>query len=122
MCSISYQQIEKCLWEATGLQSAEKQMACLFKALGDENRIKILRLLRGGERCACVLLDDLRITQPTLSHHMRILCDSRIVAGRRDGKWMHYSISPEGAAAAVKCLRELTDADTAGEDRPRGER
>ena len=65
----------------------EKKLAGMFKALGDENRIKILKLLQSGEKCACVLLDDLHITQPTLSHHMKILCDSEIVVGRKEGKW-----------------------------------
>ena len=90
------------------MQTKEKQIAGIFKALCDENRIKILQLLKGGEKCACVLLDDLHITQPTLSHHMKILCDSEIVVGRKEGKWTYYSISREGAAAAVKCLQELT--------------
>ncbi|MGN0968468.1 MAG: ArsR/SmtB family transcription factor, partial [Oscillospiraceae bacterium] len=75
----------------------EKKLAGVFKAFCDENRIRILKLLQTGEKCACVLLDDLQITQPTLSHHMKILCDSGVVVGRREGKWTHYSISPEGA-------------------------
>ena len=86
----------------------EKKTAEIFKALCDENRIKILKLLQNGEKCACVLLDDLHITQPTLSHHMKILCDSGIVAGRKEGKWMHYSISPGGAENAISILRKLT--------------
>ena len=87
----------------------EKKIALVFKALSDENRIRILKLLQSGERCACVLLDDLQITQPTLSHHMRILCDSDLVVGRKEGKWTYYSISPEGASAAVRWLRELSE-------------
>lgn len=55
----------------------------IFKAFCDENRVKILKLLLTGEKCACVLLDDMHITQPTLSHHMKILCDSGIVIGRK---------------------------------------
>lgn len=86
----------------------DKKTAEMFKALCDENRIRILKLLRGGEKCACVLLDDLHITQPTLSHHMKILCDSGIVTGRKDGKWMYYSISPEGANSAIFVLQNLT--------------
>ena len=79
------------------MQTKEKQIAGVFKALSDENRIKILQLLHGGEKCACVLLDDLHITQPTLSHHMKILCDAGIVQGRKDGKWVYYSIDLPGA-------------------------
>ena len=87
---------------------SEKHMAALFKALGDENRIKILKLLQSGEKCACVLLDDLHISQPTLSHHMKILCDSGVVVGRKEGKWMHYSISREGMQSAAAALQSLT--------------
>ena len=90
------------------MENTEKKTAGLFKALGDENRIRILKLLQSGEKCACVLLDDLHITQPTLSHHMKILCDSGIVTGRKEGKWMHYSISQEGAENAAALLRSLT--------------
>lgn len=104
------------------LQSKEKQIAGIFKALCDENRIKILQLLQDGEKCACVLLDDLQITQPTLSHHMKILCDSEIVVGRKEGKWTHYSISPDGVAAAVQCLHNLTKIKGVNEDRPCCER
>ena len=89
----------------------ERKVAAMFKALGDENRIRILKLLRGGEKCACKLLEELNISQPTLSHHMKILCDAGIVAGRREGKWMHYSIHAEGCRMAKDILNELTVLD-----------
>jgi len=82
------------------------ETAKVFKAFCDENRLKILELLRSGEKCACVLLDDLQITQSTLSHHMKILCDAGIVQGRKDGKWVHYSMDPVGAERAVGLLRQ----------------
>ncbi|MGN0628791.1 MAG: ArsR/SmtB family transcription factor [Oscillospiraceae bacterium] len=88
----------------------EKRTAEVFKALCDENRVRILKLLLSGEKCACKLLEALDITQPTLSHHMKILCDSGIVVGRKEGKWMHYSISKEGADFAKDCLAAITDA------------
>lgn len=69
----------------------------IFKALADGNRLEILLLLRDGEKCGCVLLEALEITQPTLSHHMKILCDAGLVEARKQGTWMHYSLSPEGA-------------------------
>lgn len=68
--------------------------AKVFKALADENRLQILTLLQAGELCACRLLEQLHISQPTLSHHMKLLCDSGIVDSRKEGKWMHYSIAP----------------------------
>lgn len=86
----------------------EQKMPIVFKAFCDENRVRILKVLMAGEKCACDLLEDLHITQPTLSHHMKILCDSGIVRGRKEGKWMHYSISSQGVEYAMKCLRSLT--------------
>ena len=94
----------------------EKKIPTIFKAFCDENRVKILKLLLTGEKCACVLLDDMHITQPTLSHHMKILCDSGIVIGRKEGKWTHYSISSEGAESAAECLKALTASTVKGED------
>ena len=89
----------------------ERKVAAMFKALGDENRIRILKLLRGGEKCACKLLEELNISQPTLSHHMKILCDAGIVAGRREGKWMHYSICCDGVKHIRRILQELLLSD-----------
>ena len=65
----------------------------MLKAIGDENRLLILGMLKDGEKCACKLLERLGISQPTLSHHMKILCASGLVSGRREGKWVHYSIN-----------------------------
>ena len=84
----------------------EKTVALIFKAFCDENRIRIIKMLRNGEKCACKLLDELHIGQSTLSHHMRILCDSGIVRGRKDGKWVHYSIDPAGAERARQLLNQ----------------
>jgi len=82
--------------------------ARVFKAFCDENRLMILEMLQGGEKCACVLLERLAISQPTLSHHMKILCDSGIVSARKVGKWTYYSISSEGCKQAIKLLNKLT--------------
>lgn len=70
--------------------------AKIFKALSDENRLAIIDILNDGKQCACVILERLNITQPTLSHHMKILCDANIVTAKRDGKWTHYTINAEG--------------------------
>ena len=85
----------------------EKETAVVFKAFCDENRVKILQLLLDGEKCACKLLEEMNITQPTLSHHMRILIDSGIVSGRKEGKWTHYSLSDEGISNAQNYLSYL---------------
>ena len=93
------------------MELTDKRIAQVFKALCDENRVQIMKLLRTGEKCACKLLEELNISQPTLSHHMKILCDSGVVIGRKEGKWMHYSISGEGAKIANDLLKELTSTD-----------
>ena len=96
----------------------ERRIALVFKAFCDENRIRILKLLASGEKCACRLLEELDISQPTLSHHMKTLCDSGVVVGRKEGKWMHYSISPEGSQTAADYLRALTSVRCTDVDGP----
>lgn len=75
------------------MEHSIKSQSAKFKALCDENRLKIVEQLREGQKCACELLDILNITQPTLSHHMKILCESGLVEGKKDGRWMHYSLN-----------------------------
>lgn len=82
-----------------------------IKALADENRLAILLALQHGEKCGCVLLEELNITQPTLSHHMKLLCDSDLVAGRKEGKWMYYSISKEGVSAFREMISHYARCD-----------
>ena len=91
--------------------SKEQEMVCIFKAFSDENRIRILKLLRNGEKCACKLLEELNISQPTLSHHMKILCDTGIVSGRKEGKWTHYSICCDGVRRIRGLMKELLSAE-----------
>jgi len=90
------------------LENKYSDNARVFKAFCDENRLMILEMLQSGEKCACVLLEKLEISQPTLSHHMKILVDSGIVAARKEGKWTYYSISVAGSENAARLLRELT--------------
>ena len=69
----------------------EMDIALICKALGDANRLKIVKMLSDGEKCGCKLLESFEITQPTLSHHMKILCECGLVETRKEGKWLHYS-------------------------------
>lgn len=82
--------------------------AIVFKAFCDEKRLAILELLRSGEKCACVLIDAMKIGQSSLSYHMKILCESGIVESRQEGKWTHYQISEQGCKNALLLLREIT--------------
>lgn len=75
------------------------EMEQVFRALGDANRLKIVRMLAGGEKCACRLLEEFQITQPTLSHHMKQLCECGLVSARREGRWTHYRLNQTMVAA-----------------------
>lgn len=86
--------------------------ARVFKAFCDENRLMILEMLQTGEKCACHLLEQMNIGQSTLSHHMKILCESGIVSGRKEGKWTYYSINSEGSKYAVELINQLTKINT----------
>ncbi|HJC71239.1 MAG TPA: metalloregulator ArsR/SmtB family transcription factor [Candidatus Ruthenibacterium merdavium] len=90
--------------------STYDEQAKVFKAFCDVNRLQILELLQSGEKCACVLLEHLKISQSTLSYHMKILCDSGVVTGRSEGKWIHYSLSKAGLEHAVSLLAPFQNA------------
>ncbi len=85
-----------------------KTIARVFKAFCDENRLQILELLRENELCAFQLQEALEIGQSTLSHHMKVLCESGIVVARREGKWTYYRINAEGSRRAIELLQCLT--------------
>ena len=85
-----------------------EERAKVFKALCDERRQRILELLHSGEKCACVLIDEMEMPQSSLSYHMKILCDSGIVTSREEGKWTHYQISQQGSEKAIELLKAIT--------------
>lgn len=68
-------------------------VALICKALSDSNRIEIVKILSKEEKCACKILERLDITQPTLSHNMKILIDCNLVQYRKEGKWTHYNLN-----------------------------
>ncbi len=79
-----------------------------FKALGDETRLGILKILAAEEQCACRLLEHLAISQPTLSHHMKILDEAGLISYRRDGKWTRYRLREEGWRELLLFVQELS--------------
>ncbi|HBT64669.1 MAG TPA: transcriptional regulator [Ruminococcaceae bacterium] len=72
-----------------------EEYAAMFKVLSDYNRLMIVDMLSCGELCACNILGKFQITQPTLSHHMKVLCDCGLVKSRKEGRWMYYSLNIE---------------------------
>lgn len=90
------------------IESEHVKNARVFKAFCDEKRLGILELLRSGEKCACVLIEQMDIGQSSLSYHMKILCESGIVDSRQEGKWTHYRLSESGSRYAEELLIKLT--------------
>ena len=82
----------------------------ILKALGESTRLHIFEMLRNGTLCGCKILEQLNITQPTLSHHMKVLCDCGLV--KKDWKWTYYTIDCEKLQGLLsflgdtKCMRE----------------
>ena len=92
--------------------TAYQEQAKVFKALCDPKRLAILEQLRSGEKCACVLLEPLDLTQSGLSHHMPILCDAGMGDSRQEGKGTHDRLSSSGRDYAVALLKKLTTPNT----------
>jgi ArsR family transcriptional regulator len=67
----------------------------VFKALGDPKRAMIVDMLSCGELCVCMILEQFKISQSTLSYHMKFLCDCGLVRGRTEGKWTYYSLDAD---------------------------
>ena len=82
--------------------------AQFFKVLSDPNRLMIVDMLSCGELCACMILEKFKITQPTLSHHMKSLCECGLVDARKEGKWMYYSLNDEAVQNLKAFLQEVT--------------
>ncbi|MCC6673208.1 MAG: winged helix-turn-helix transcriptional regulator [Planctomycetes bacterium] len=83
--------------------------AGLFKALGDETRLEILGLLAAheSELCVCDVEGHFELSQPTISHHLRILRDAGFVDGEKRGTWTYYRLHPEALAALRRFLEAV---------------
>lgn len=79
----------------------------LFRALGDETRLRLIEKLRGGEQCVCDLTDELDASQPRLSFHLKTLKDAGLVTDRREGRWVYYALNPDAFATFERVLAEL---------------
>lgn len=85
--------------------------AKLFKALSEPMRIEILKAIKKEETCACDVLRKLPISQPTLSHHMKVLVEAGLVHVRKDGSWMRYSLNEAGLMRLKTFFYEMTEGD-----------
>lgn len=90
----------------------EMDTALICKALGDSNRLEIVKMLSNEEKCGCKILERFSITQPTLSHHMKILVESGLVNDRKEGKWHYYSVNKEVMTEFCTFVRALCKGST----------
>jgi len=84
-----------------------EQIARVFKALGDPNRVKLYSLIAAAapeEMCACDLTQPVGLSQPTVSHHMKLLVDAGLVTREQRGRWAHYQPTPGPLNAAAQAL------------------
>jgi ArsR family transcriptional regulator, arsenate/arsenite/antimonite-responsive transcriptional repressor len=82
--------------EPIGVSTAST-LARVFKALGDPVRLRLVSLIgahEGGEVCVCELTEAFDLTQPTISHHLKVLRDAGIIDGERRGTWVYYWLVP----------------------------
>lgn len=79
-----------------------------FKALSDNNRIEIIKMLSKGELCACKILEKFNITQPTLSHHMKVLIDCKFVSARKEGNLIKYNLNKKGFEEIKEFIEKIS--------------
>ncbi|WP_087014630.1 helix-turn-helix transcriptional regulator [Leucobacter sp. 7(1)] len=99
-----------CLPGGQPLDDAEAiQLARVFKALGDPARVKLFSLIvasANGEMCVCDLTEPVGLSQPTVSHHMKLLVDAGLVTREQRGRWAYYAPAPGPLLTAVRHLTE----------------
>jgi ArsR family transcriptional regulator len=90
---------------ATALDTA--RAAALFHALADEIRVQVVVLLLQGERCVCELMDELDLAQSRLSWHLKTLVDAGVISGRKEGRWIYYSLNADALGEARAILEGM---------------
>lgn len=97
--------------------SAAPTPAEVFKALGDQQRLRMLAFIARNDAsccvtphgvCACDLQVMSGLSQPTVSHHLKILCDAELITATKQGKWVYYALSPAGSKIAHTALKQLS--------------
>src|SRR5215475_6861180 len=91
-------------------EDAAERLARVFRALGDRHRVRLLSLIAaadGGEACICDLTAPLRLSQPTVSHHMKLLVEAGLVTREQRSKWAYYRVVPDSVDGLGSMLRVL---------------
>jgi ArsR family transcriptional regulator len=92
--------------------SAER-LAHVFKALSDPTRVRLVSLIAasdGGEACICDLTEPVALSQPTVSHHMKLLVEAGLIHREQRGKWAYYRLVDGALAALAQALTPATEA------------
>src|SRR5512136_3045761 len=90
-----------------------KKIANILKALSDDTRLRVIKLLQERELCVCELMQVLEMSQPRISRHMSVLKNAGLVEDRREGKWVHYSLrNGEEIKAVLKTISLMAGDDT----------
>ena len=99
------------------------RVPAMFRALGDPTRVRIVRLLRGGELCVCDLMDVLRVPQAKTSRHLRYLLKAGLLTVREQGPWSYYALAPAGSEfhrRLLACLFAVGTPEVASDARRAG--
>ncbi|WP_183094395.1 ArsR/SmtB family transcription factor [Nocardioides stalactiti] len=89
---------------------AAETLARMFKALGDPTRVKLLSLIAAaeqGEACICDMTEPVGLSQPTVSHHMRLLVEAGLATREQRGKWAYYRVAPDALRALASALAPI---------------
>jgi len=81
-----------------------REIANIFKALSDDTRLRVIKLLQERELCVCELMQVLAMSQPRISRHMSVLKNAGLVEDRREGKWVYYSLRNEAQGKETKII------------------
>ena len=96
--------------------SAAVRMAAKFKALSDPVRLQLLSSIAshaGGEACVCDVSAGVQVSQPTVSHHLKVLRDAGLLTSRREASWVYYAVVPEELAALSTLLNSGVETSAA---------
>ncbi|MCF7924166.1 MAG: metalloregulator ArsR/SmtB family transcription factor [Candidatus Izimaplasma sp.] len=86
-------------------------LANIFKALGDENRLTLLDLITKGETCGCTLIDKLNVSQPTMTYHINILENAGLITSRKEGTWRKLFINKEALITISNFIADLESSE-----------
>ncbi len=84
-----------------------RDLLALGKALADENRLRVLAALEGRELCLCQIVELLGLANSTVSRHMTLLCQARLVQVRKQGRWSYFRLAESDAPPEVRRIRQL---------------